>query len=243
MVGLSQLRSSLGTGRAGTLTPMSAVPPSADGSTHAQSSERLRVVHALRLKGFADTDVVAAAAGLAEADTRSVLDELATTEQVKYREGRMTGWMLTPAGRAHGESLLAAELDEAGIRAAVDAVYRRFLELNQGFLGLCTDWQVRDSDEGQVPNDHSDADYDAAIIARLAETDAAIQPICADLGDLLARFGGYTEGFGNALAKVQAGEQEWFTKPIIESYHTVWFELHEDLLATLGIDRQQEGSH
>ena len=30
------------------------------------------------------------------------------------------------------------------------------------------------------------------------------------------------------------------TKPMIDSYHSVWFELHEDLLATLGIERGSE---
>jgi hypothetical protein len=29
---------------------------------------------------------------------------------------------------------------------------------------------------------------------------------------------------------------------MIASYHTVWFELHEDLLCTLGIERSSEGS-
>jgi hypothetical protein len=29
---------------------------------------------------------------------------------------------------------------------------------------------------------------------------------------------------------------------MIDSYHTVWFELHEDLLSTLGIERSKEGS-
>ena len=28
---------------------------------------------------------------------------------------------------------------------------------------------------------------------------------------------------------------------MIDSYHTVWFELHEDLLATLGIERDRGG--
>lgn len=206
----------------------------------AESSQELRVVHALRLKGFADTEVIAEAAGAPTAEAKAVLDTLAGSEQVKYREGRMTGWMLTPGGRAHGEALLAAELDAHGIRTQVDAIYRRFLELNQGFLGLCTDWQVQTVDGEQTPNDHTDAAYDAAVIGRLADTNDAIQPICTDLGVLLDRFGGYSSGFANSLAKVQAGEQEWFTKPIIESYHTVWFELHEDLLATLGIERQSE---
>ncbi len=36
------------------------------------------------------------------------------------------------------------------------------------------------------------------------------------------------------------GERDWFTKPTIDSYHSVWFELHEDLLATLGLERAKE---
>ena len=40
---------------------------------------------------------------------------------------------------------------------------------------------------------------------------------------------------------VEQGDTDWFTKPLIDSYHTVWFELHEDLLATLAIERAREG--
>lgn len=205
------------------------------------NQDELRVVHALRLKSFADTDIVAEAAGVDPSTAKTVLDGLAEAERVKYREGRMTGWMLMPAGRAHGEALLAAQLDGAGKRADLDAIYRRFLEHNQPFLSLCTDWQVRMIDGEQVPNDHADADYDTMIIGRLADADANMQPICADLGALFDRFASYGPNFADALAKVQAGEIEWFTKPMIESYHTVWFELHEDLLASLGIDRAKEG--
>ena len=210
-------------------------------SMSVDNENELRVVHALRLKSFADTPVVAEAAGVSEAQAKTTLDGLAAAERVKYREGRMTGWMLLPAGRAHGEALLAAQLDEAGKRAELDAIYRRFLEHNQPFLSLCTDWQVRMIDGEQVSNDHGDADYDEMIIGRLAEADANMQPICADLASLFDRFASYSPNFADALAKVQAGEIEWFTKPMIESYHTVWFELHEDLLASLGIDRAKEG--
>lgn len=198
-------------------------------------------MHALRLKSFADTDVVAEAAKVPADRTKQVLDSLAESELVRYREGRMTGWMLMPEGRAHGERLLAEQLDNAAKRDELDAIYRRFLEHNQPFLSLCTDWQVRMVDGEQVPNDHDDADYDAMIISRLAEADSNIQPICADLAAVFDRFDGYSSSFSEALAKVQGGEIEWFTKPMIESYHTVWFELHEDLLASLGIDRAKEG--
>ena len=198
-------------------------------------------MHALRLKGFADTPVIAEAAEIDEATAKQVLDGFAEQELAKYREGRMTGWMPTREGRAHGEVLLAAELDASDKRDALDAIYRRFLEHNQAFLALCTDWQTRIVDGEQIINDHNDAEYDATIFERLAETDQAMQPICTDLGTLLDRCASYAPRFGEALAKVQGGEIEWITKPVIDSYHTVWHELHEDLLASLGIDRSNEG--
>jgi hypothetical protein len=89
-------------------------------------------------------------------------------------------------------------------------------------------------------NDHTDATHDAAAVAELAALDDAVQPIVADLADALGRFGGYGPRLAAALGKVQGGDGDWFTKPTIDSYHTVWFELHENLLATLGIERGAE---
>jgi hypothetical protein len=34
---------------------------------------------------------------------------------------------------------------------------------------------------------------------------------------------------------VASGETIWLTRPIIDSYHTVWFELHEELIAATGL--------
>ncbi len=62
------------------------------------------------------------------------------------------------------------------------------------------------------------------------------------LAEALERFGGYGERLAHAVDQVQAGEKDWFTKPTIDSYHTVWFELHENLLATLGVERGKETS-
>ena len=68
-----------------------------------------------------------------------------------------------------------------------------------------------------------------------------MQPICAELAATLERFGSYGPRLAEARARVEGGDVDWFTKPMIDSYHTVWFELHEDLLATLGIERSTEG--
>ena len=67
--------------------------------------------------------------------------------------------------------------------------------------------------------------------------------ICGSLAEALARYNPYQGRFVGALTKVQNGEREWFAKPIIDSYHTVWMEMHEDLLATLAIDRASEAAH
>ena len=109
-------------------------------------------------------------------------------------------------------------------------------------LAVCTRWQVKDQDAQQL-NDHTDPAYDASVLAELAELDAGVQPICAELAGAIDRFAVYGPRFDLALEKLRAGELEWFTKPVMESYHTVWFELHEDLLATLGIDRASEKAH
>jgi hypothetical protein len=65
--------------------------------------------------------------------------------------------------------------------------------------------------------------------------------VCGTLGSQLARFSGYGPRLATAVDKVEKGDTDWFTKPLIDSYHTVWFELHEDLLATLAIERAREG--
>jgi DNA-binding MarR family transcriptional regulator len=201
------------------------------------SDTRLLVLHSVRLKGFAEPEAVAALAGLAEDDVVKHLDALLDDGMVVHREGRVTGWQLTAAGRAEQEKLLAEELDDTGTGDVVDAAYRRFLSLNGELLEACTAWQLRDD----AINDHADAAYDAGVIERLRVLHAQAQPILDDLESALERYDGYRERFEAALARLGEGETDWFTKPLIDSYHTVWVQLHEDLLNTLGIERSEEG--
>jgi hypothetical protein len=39
---------------------------------------------------------------------------------------------------------------------------------------------------------------------------------------------------------VKSGDTTWLTRPIIDSYHTVWFELHEELILAAGLTREDE---
>ena len=54
-----------------------------------------------------------------------------------------------------------------GASAAAKAALDAFLALDHRIKDTVTAWQLRDAD-GQVVNDHTDADYDAAVLERLA---------------------------------------------------------------------------
>jgi len=183
------------------------------------------VLHALRLKGFADTDVVVRTSGLEPNVVDHALAKLQADELVRRRDGRVSGWSLTPGGREEHRRLAGDELAASGAEAAVRDCYGRFLGLNHELLSACTDWQL---EGGANP------------ISRLMTVHEAVVPIADDLAASLPRFARYGPRLTNAVDRVRAGEVDWFTKPVLDSYHTVWFELHEDLLATLGIERGEE---
>jgi hypothetical protein len=204
-----------------------------------RSDTRFLVLHGLRLKGFGEPQAIGAAVGLDAGTVAEHLDKLLADELALHREGRLAGWALTPAGRSEQEQLAAADAEAAGATEAVRAGYERFLTLNAPLLEVCTDWQVK----GGAPNDHRDPAYDASVLERLRAIHDGVVPVLGDLAAALERFAHYEPRLAAALARLAGGELEYFTKPLIDSYHTVWFELHEDLLSTLGIERSQEGAH
>ena len=204
------------------------------------SAPRLLVLHGLRLKGVAPVEGLAEATGLTVTEVGSSLGALEAEGLVVHRTGALTGWALTPAGRTEGARLLAAEVDRNGARGTVAGAYARFRRLNTAVLDACSRWQVRDVDGRPVLNDHLDPSYDAAVVADLVGLQRQAEPVCDDLAGALARYQAYGPRLRHAVGRVEAGEREWFTKPLMASYHTVWFELHEDLLATLGLERSAE---
>jgi hypothetical protein len=198
------------------------------------------VLHGLRLKGFAEIDAVARLVDLEPNEVVKRLQFAEAQQLAKYRHGRVSGWTLTAAGRVEGERRLAEELEAAAAREPVTAAYREFLVHNPTMLQVCTDWQMREVAGHHVVNDHTDPAHDESVVAELERLDDAVQPVCRQLHAVLERFRSYGPRFGEARRRVRAGELDWFTKPTIDSYHTVWFELHENLLATLGIERGNE---
>jgi hypothetical protein len=204
------------------------------------SDPRLLVLHGLQLKGNALAPAVADTVDLPVADVERELRTLEAEGLVVQRTSPPSGWGLTPAGRETVSRLVAAEVDAAGARPAVTHAYHRFRALNAAVLDACSRWQVRDVAGEAVRNDHRNASYDAAVVADLARLQRRAAPVVDDLAGTLARYRAYGPRLRRAVEHVEAGDGDWFTKPSLPSYHTVWFELHEDLLTTLGLDRSEE---
>ena len=196
-------------------------------------------LHGVRVLGFPTTARIAARFGLdRDAVEEDLLDAEARGWVRTLTFGATSGWSLTDAGRTEGERRLAAELDRTGSRAGVTSAHARFLPLNRRFGVACTDWQVRPTRlDPMALNDHTDWRWDERVLRTLASAGADFTGLCTELSGRLARFGGYAGLYAAALRRVDAGERGWVDGHDRDSLHLVWIQFHEDLLATLGIER------
>ncbi|WAL49326.1 MarR family transcriptional regulator [Rhodococcus pyridinivorans] len=192
------------------------------------------ILHSLRVKGLANDAVLSALSGVPVEDLPEALNPLVEQGFVVRREGRMPGSMLTPAGKAEHLKLLTHEPDTAGSSSALESFYERFLPINSEFKQVCKRWQMRDD---ETPNDHSDPDYDSAVVAELTDTDARLRTPLEELADELPRFGRYLPRLSAALERVRGGDNAAFARPLYDSYHDIWMELHEDLIVSSGRTR------
>ncbi|WP_106131304.1 transcriptional regulator [Pseudosporangium ferrugineum] len=209
--------------------------------THATSPE-LSVLHALRVTGVAGDAAVSRRSGINQDIASELLRDFEAYGWVTHVEfGDTSGWTLTESGRDQDSRKLAEELDRAGGRATVEQAHKEFEVLNGRLVKACTDWQLRPAEGDRLAsNDHSDPQWDGRVLDELTVIGAELTRLIDALVSVLARFGGYADRFGAALARARAGDGQWVAGVGVASCHAVWMELHEDLLSTLGIPRGVE---
>lgn len=196
-------------------------------------------LHGVRILGFPTSGRVAGRYGLSAAEVAEhLLDHEARGWVRQLSFAGSSGWSLTDAGRAENERRLAAELDQAGLREAVTSAHAAFLPLNQQLGAACTRWQLRPSREDPMAlNDHADWRWDDRVLRELDSLGQSFRRLCDQLAARLARFGRYAGLYATALEKAQSGQRAWVDGPDRDSCHLVLIQLHEDLIATLGIPR------
>jgi hypothetical protein len=177
------------------------------------------IVHEIRLRGFIENPDA---------------DRVAIVVASGFATLRTTKLLITPAGRA-AHSVWARCEPDSDVEDQVKRAFERFTTLNAELLQLCSDWQVK---RGGVANDHADAAYDWSVIDRLIALDERAGAVARHSAAAVSRLAPYRARLRSARTRVEGGEHEWFTSPRIDSYHTVWMQWHEDLLLTLGLERE-----
>jgi pyruvate,orthophosphate dikinase len=190
------------------------------------------LLQVLHVKGRATLDALATAV---QADPTEVVARLVADGLV---EDSRFGYKLTPAARRRVDELYATEREHA--RPVIDDVYAAFEPINDEIKQIVTDWQMRPVGGELTVNDHADHRYDQAVIGRLRHTDAKVGASLAPLTAALPRFALYPERLGRALALVDEGDHSMLAAPLKDSYHTVWFELHEELITLANRTRASE---
>lgn len=190
----------------------------------------LRLLQAIRLKGRLSKD---AAATIVGAGSDDLLERLVAADMITVGS---LGAKFTPTGRERLAELL--ELERRTVdQEVLSRLYEEFGAPNAALKAIVTAWQVRA--EGS-PNDHSDPDHDAEVIARLLQAGSDAAPLVERIAEVVPRLDTYPTRLREALQRVVAGEHRWFANPMIDSYHQVWFELHEELIGLLGLVREDE---
>ncbi len=187
------------------------------------------LLQVLCLKGRATHEALGAAV---DADATAAIADLEAAGLVEHTK---LGYRVTELGRSRADELYARERERAG--PVIDAVYESFVPINDEVKQIVTDWQMRPVGGELTINDHSDRRHDERVIARLHRTDAQVSIALAPLSVALNRFDLYPRRLRRALTLVGEGDHSMLAAPLKDSYHTVWFELHEELIILSGRSR------
>jgi DNA-binding MarR family transcriptional regulator len=198
-----------------------------------ESSEPVaEVLLALSASGASAPDQIARSTGLATASVAAAIEELRDSGRISTAAAPPERARLTEAGRAAAGEVL--ERERAAFGADVAARYARFRALDRALKEAITRWQVRTVGGVEVANDHRDRAHDAAVLAELVDVGARAVAWLEPLARRRSRYRGYRGRIEAALARVRAGEVGWIAGVGVDSLHSIWWQLHGDLLAILG---------
>ena len=144
--------------------------------------------------------------------------------------------MPTAEGTAAAGALLRLA-DDSPVRADIDTLFDAFLPVNRRLRDVCSAWQ---SKPDGTPNDHGDSVYHDNVREQLDEVHSAIGPILRRLAAVAPRIATYRPRLQAALDRFDDGESSWLASPLMDSYHTVWMHLHQELILMLGLTRAED---
>jgi len=164
--------------------------------------------------------------GLATGHPSRVLDaalaELAQGGLVAPSPSDASRLRLTPQGEE--QALAAVATERAALAAQLAPLYLEFAPLNRDVKAAVSRWQLGSGHASSLLGELGGAHRRALL---LLDRLAGLRPRYASLRARLA----------SAMARVEAGETSYVAGVTVDSFHSVWWQLHADLLAVLGRER------
>lgn len=198
--------------------------------------ERDLVFHGVAIKRHAGPAAIAELIDLPEARVQALLDTAIAQGRAVNAKG---AFILAPLTRVALEARYGLHFAPLREDKAFENAYLAFERVNKTLKQVITDWQTISVGGNKVANDHSDRAHDEAVIDRLGDVQEQVEPILAALSKGWPRMDFYAKKLLAALEAAEDGEHEWVSDIRRDSYHTVWFELHEDLLRIMGRVREE----
>lgn len=197
-----------------------------------RSVPELLVLQSLRLAGAADVERIADRSLLPTDLVEDLVRTAQTAGQVETVEfGPSRSLVLTGTGHSRLRELLADDLETADAREILRAVLQDFEQgINDEMVHVVSEWQ-RAAPTPAAPEE---------LLETLTRLGSALQEVMAPLATRLPRFGRFPAQYGIALRRARDGDLRWIAGIGTLSCHTVWAELHQDLLSTLGRERLPE---
>jgi hypothetical protein len=195
------------------------------------AGEEHRVLHALRVRGLLELDALVITTGLERETVSAVIEDAVQRGDVVRRDGRLSGFTLLPSGRERHTASMTRERAGADL-AALEAADAAFVPLNEAFKQLCFDWQSSDSEAQRT-----------GLLPQMEKIHGDAREIVRRAASGVARFSVYGSRLDAALQRLLGGDDDALLRPLSESYHDVWMELHHDLLLTIGRERSDADGH
>ncbi|OZF57570.1 hypothetical protein CH293_02275 [Rhodococcus sp. 14-2470-1b] len=194
-------------------------------------------LHCLTLKQLSDVEGLVAILDQNPDDVKSALEQAVSDGNAMAARGK---FMITPAGRSTLDDTypqwFADERASAEIASAMDLFESG---VNKQVLALTTAWQEVEVAGERQPNDHSDTAYDAKIIDKLGAVLDKTSTVLAPLITTQPSVDRFLSRISDALTRAEDGELDYVSSVRIDSFHTVWFQMHEHILRITGRERDE----
>ncbi len=194
------------------------------------------VMHGLAVSHDRSPGAVAGLLGIDAGRVDRALRDLVATGRASEVRGE---FVLVPAARMALDAEYSRHYGDLRANPDVVLAYEEFEGINLDFKALIGEWQTVRLAGEIVPNDHADVERDDRVLRRLEQLHGRADRVLERLARHLPRLGIYRDRLRRALGRARSYEIEYVSGARIESYHTVWFELHEDMLRLMGRPRAE----